>query len=92
MRARGLEPPRTFVHRVLNPVFAIPARTADALDSHAEVRGGGGADEGEPTTTADGAPKDLAPHIKKEYQRLFDLGQYSGWNDPKVKKELTYLR
>jgi hypothetical protein len=38
----------------------------------------------------DGFPTTLKPHIKKNYQKQIDLGQYSGVDDPRLQAELQY--
>lgn len=83
----------TAVEIAFGTLEKIPARTAEALDSHAEVSGGG-ADDGEDATDTSGAPNlpGLTPFMKKRYERDFENGQYSGWKDKRVVKQLTYLR
>lgn len=68
----------------------IPADTTDARrESHAETGGSGGGKPGKPA--AEGAGKVPAKY-RDHYAHMIEIGQYEGWDDPKIKAELSYMK
>lgn len=72
--------------------FGDPSRIrkieAEPPESHQETGGGSSATDGR---TNDGAPKGLTPRLRTWYRDCIDKGRYSGWDDPKLKKELEFV-
>ena len=94
----GLDgPPKTDAERVVyelkacraafGPVAGVQETTRP--ETHKETGGAGDADEGGSGNEApEGTPANLVAH----YETQFEKGRYTGWDDPKVVKELSYVR
>ncbi len=63
---------------------------ANRPDSHVETGGGGFTDADADSRTSDGAPKGLTPRLRDHYRGRIEKGQYTGWDDPKLKSEIAF--
>ncbi len=70
------------------PANRLRETTRETKETHSET--GGAATASEPK--GDGAPKSLNAKLKAHYAKQIERGAYKGWDDPVLKKELTYVR
>ena len=60
-------------------------------ETHKET-GGRDAETPDVDLRTDGIPKGLSGPQRQHYQRLIENGMYKGWDDPKLQKEMKFLR
>jgi hypothetical protein len=69
------------------PIDRIQETTQKHLQTHEET--GGVGDEAEPTK---GVPRGVTKRLQSFYKKQIERGLYTGWDDPKLKKELSYAK
>ncbi len=72
---------------VFGPASRIKETTRETAERHTET-GGAGAGPGK----SNGSVPDIPDKFKAHYDKLIGMGQYKGWDDPKLKNELKHIR
>lgn len=71
------------------PPEKLPDRTSEKRDTHQETGGSAGSEDGmRPVDAANKVPKAYREH----YKWMVENGYYSGWDDPKLLKEIEYMK
>lgn len=88
----GIETELAALRETFGPPATIRERAARPEASPSGAIGGGGPEPGHEKKAGDGAPTDIPQHLRDHYTESFKKGLYTGWDDPRVKKELEYVR
>ncbi len=81
------------IRSALGPAAKIVEHTRERRPVHAEAGGAGGGPESSPPEDG-GVPKELKdnPKLKYHYDGLIRTGMYTGYDDPVLIREMTFVR
>lgn len=66
--------------------------TAQDRDAMEAGRGAGGGGGGTPPSGKDGPPADMPAAYVPQYQKWIKQGMFTGWNDPKIKAQIPFMK